>query len=167
MPYNHASTLWPTDGDCFFRDREIRPLRQSGPHCVSTVLAMLTSQTPETFQRKMNTQDPISWSTKLSEFGMKLAYCSTDVRKLRFYLPELIRLDDLFTLSYYSPNDTSILKDPDDKGWVCSSHIVILHRSRILDPASGQSVNANDHYCVDHFTKRIFRVVALDCPRGL
>jgi len=128
---------------------------------------MLTAQTPATFQGKMNTQDRVSWSTALSEFGMKLAYCPTDVRKLRFYLPELLRLDDLFTLSYYSPCDESILDDPNDEGWVCGSHIVILHRSQVIDPASGRSVEVNAHHCGDHFTKRIFRVVPVDCPRGL
>lgn len=167
MPYDHASNLWPTDGDCFFRDRDVSPIRQYGLHCVSTVLAMLTSQSPETFQGRMNTQDPVSWSAALSDYGMKLAYCPTDVRKLCFYLPELIRLDDLFTLSYYSPIDHSILDDPDENGWVCGSHIVILHRSRILDPASGRSCDAWGHDCGNHFTKRVFRVVPLACPRGL
>lgn len=167
MPYNYASKLWPTDSDSFFRDRSIAPQQQIGPHCVSTVLAMLTAQTPETFQGRINTQDPVSWSVALSEFGLKLAYCPTDVRKLRFYLPELIRLDDLFTLSYYSPNDATILKDPDHNGWVCGSHIVILHRDKIVDPATGQSVHALSHSCGDRYTKRIFRVVPLDCPRGL
>ena len=167
MPYNHTSTLWPTDGDCFYRSRDINPLQQSGPHCVSTVLAMLTAQTAEIFQGRINTQDPASWSLALSGFGLKLAYCPTDVRKLQFYLPELIRLDDLFTLSYYSPVDDSILNDPDENGWVCGSHIVILHRSQILDPAIGRTVNAKNHHCSNHFTKRVFRVVPSDCQRGL
>lgn len=167
MPFDSTSTLWPTADDAFFRNRVVTPIQQYGPHCVSTVLAMLTSQTPETFQGRVNTQDPVSWSAALAAYGMKLAYCPTDVRKLRHYLPELLRLDDLFTLSYYSPTDASLLNDPNTEGWVCSSHIVILHRSQILDPASGTPVNALEHSCSDHFTKRIFRVVPQDSPRGL
>ncbi len=70
---------------------------------------------------------------------MKLAYCPTDVRKIRFYVPELLALDDLFTLSYYTPPDSrSILADPGEDGWVCGSHIVVLHRDEVLDPASGR-----------------------------
>ncbi len=167
MPYNKASAIWPNDDDCFFRDREIRRLRQSGPHCVSTVLAMLTDQVPEVFQGTVNTQDPVSWSAALRDFGLKLAYCPTDVRKLRYYLPDLLKLDDLFTLSYYSPTDSTILADPNSNGWICGSHIVILHRSNIIDPATGSCVNIGDHDCVNHFTKRIFRVVPADHERGL
>jgi hypothetical protein len=98
---------------------------------------------------------------------MKLAYCPTDVRRLKFYLPELSKLEDLFTLSYYSPTDHSILDDPNDDGWVCGSHIVILHGKKIIDPALGNAMHYEDHHCRERFTKRIFRVVPLHCPRGL
>lgn len=172
MSYDKASNLWPNKSASFFRSLSINPLLQDGPTCVSTVLAMLSGQTPRFFQGKINTQDPVSWSAALAEFGMKLAYCPTDVRRLKFYLEELKELDDLFTLSYYSPNTDlpekdAILKDPDDKGWICSSHIVILHRDKIIDPQFGKAVEASEHHCGERFTKRIFRVVPVDCARGL
>ncbi len=116
----------------------------------------------------MNTQDPASWSEALKPYGMKLAYCPMDARRLKFYLPELLALDDLFTLSYYSPADGSeILKDPNGNGWVCGSHIVLLHRSLIYDPARGDCLEAERHPCGEKFTKRIFRVVPAGHPRGL
>src|ERR1700733_10134819 len=124
--YDLNATLWPNKDECFFRDRDIWPILQTGPHCVSTTLAMLTRKTPEDFHGKMNTQDPSSWSQVLQLYGMKLAYCPMDVRKLKFYM------DDLFTLSYYTSLDPEdILGDPDSKGWVTGSHIVILHRNKI------------------------------------
>lgn len=165
--YNRHTTLW-NKGEQFYRDREIRPLLQNGPRCVSTTLAMLTGQKPQEFQGKMNTQDPSSWSEVLKPYGLKLAYCPTDVRKLKFYMDELIALDDLFTLSFYTTDDAkAILADPDASGWVTGSHILILHRDQILDPATGNRTPAKEHYCNDHHTKRIFRVVPSNHFRGL
>ena len=168
MPYDAISPLWPQSNEPFFRDRTFEPIRQSGPHCVSTVLAMLTGTSPETFQGKINTQDPVSWSEALRQWGMKLAYCPADVRKLKYYMKELVALDDLFTLSYYTTNDPSaILGKPDSRGWITGSHIVILHRSKILDPQSGRETEAFEHECNKYHTKRIFRVVPADHSRGL
>jgi len=166
--YNLNATLWRKHDDCFFRALDIRPIRQRGPACVSTTLAMLTGKLPEDFQGKMNTQDPSSWSEVLQPYGMKLAYCPSDVRKLKFYMNELIAMDDLFTLSYYSSVDPKdILGDPDSAGWITGSHIVILHRDKIIDPATGTATPALEHYCNEHHTKRIFRVVSSDHIRGL
>lgn len=168
MPFNKKSALWQDTQEHFFRDTAIRPVKQIGPHCVSTVLAMLTGRDPVYFQNdSLNTQDPVSWSGVLNPFGMKLAYCPFDVRKIKFYMDELIRLDDLFLLCYYSPIGPEILKDPDENGWVCSSHVVILHRDKILDPMRGDMVSAKEHDCNGHHTKRLFRVVPADHPRGL
>jgi hypothetical protein len=166
--YDQNATLWENKDECFFRHHDIRPIRQTGPHCVSTTLAMLTGKTPENFQGKMNTQDPSSWSKVLQPYGMKLAYCPMDARKLKFYMDELVAMDDLFTLSYYTSLDSEdILGDPDSKGWVTGSHIVILHRDKILDPATGTAIPAREHYCNNYHTKRIFRIVSSDHIRGL
>lgn len=116
----------------------------------------------------MNTQDPVSWSVALRDSGLKLAYCPTDARKLMSYLPELLGIDDLFTLSFYTPRDPGdVLRDPDERGWVCGSHIVIMHRAIILDPASGTLSDANSHPCCNMHTKRIFRVVPTAHERGI
>jgi hypothetical protein len=169
MPYNTSTQLWPDTSETFFRDRQIRPIEQEGPHCVSTVLAMLSGTQPERFQGLINTQDPSSWSAALLEYGLKLAYCPTDLRKMRFYLSELEALNDLFTVSYYTPSDPeSIFKDPREKdGWVCGSHIVIMQGHEVIDPALGGRVGASIHRCMDRFTKRIFRVVPAGHHRGL
>ena len=168
MPYNHNSHLWPNGSEAFFRDVTLRPQLQEGPHCVSTSLAILTGSTPEKFQGIVNTQDPLSWSDKLKDWGMKLAYCPTDVRKLRFYMDELIQIDDLFTLSYYTTTDKDrLLADPNERGWITGSHIVVLHRDMILDPARGDITQALEHHCSGYHTKRIFRVVPADYPRGI
>jgi len=168
MPFDLVSHLWPDLKEGFFRDRELRAIRQKGPHCVSTSLAILTGASPEQFQGAVNTQDPISWSDKIKEWGMQFAYCPSDARKLRFYIPELIELDDLFTLSYYTTLDgDTILRDPNNRGWVCGSHIVVMHRDKILDPASGTVTSANQHPCNNYHTKRIFRVVPVGYHRSL
>ncbi len=100
MPFDTNSLLWNGQPENYFRNRSIQPIEQDGSHCVSTVLAMLTGATPERFQGVVNTQDPVSWSESLNEYGLKLAYCPSDNRKVKFYLPELVALNDLFTISY-------------------------------------------------------------------
>jgi len=168
MGYSKNSHLWPEAGEVFFREHVITPLCQSGPHCVATCLAMLTGACPEQFIDKVNTQDPVAWSEALQAYGMKLAYCPTDARKLKFYSEELLAIDDLFTISYYTTVDASrILRDPDENGWVCGSHIVILHRGMIYDPATGKVASLLEHQGQECHTKRIFRVVSRDSARGL
>ncbi len=168
MPYDATCLLWPREEEAFFRARTFSPIKQSGPHCVSTVLAILTGDSPEFFQGRINTQDPISWSEELRRWGMKLAYCPTDIRKLKHYMEELVRLDDLFTLSYYcQTTKKALLGEPDEKGWLTDSHIVVLHRRVILDPMTGKAVDAFQHECNSRHTKRIFRVIPSAHPRGL
>jgi hypothetical protein len=99
---------------------------------------------------------------------MKLAFCPTDCRRLEHYLEELLALDDLFTLSYYSPTEPeAFCAEPNERGMVCGSHIVLLHRDQILDPATGSRCAVRDHRGMKHYTKRIFRVVPVTHSRGL
>ncbi len=168
MHYDTKSHIWPCTDEVFFREKIFCAARQRGPHCVSTVLAILTGKAPSKYQGSVNTQDPVSWSAALHEAGMKLAYCPTDCRKLKHYMDELVRLDDLFTLSYYTALDhDTILGEPDQSGWITGSHIVILHRNAIIDPVSGTATIARSHSCNEHHTKRVFRVVPKDHARGL
>jgi hypothetical protein len=166
--HDSHSKLWRGEGAPFFREQSFTPRRQDGPHCVSTVLAMLTNVEPQEIRPRINTQDPVSWSDFLLDHGMKLAFCPTDCRRLQHYLDELLALDDLFTLSYFSPTEPeAICADPDERGWVCGSHIVLLHRDQILDPATGSRCDAREHYGMMHYTKRIFRVVPAEHRRGM
>lgn len=168
MPFSRTSSLWPNASDEFFRERTFEPVRQSGPHCVSTALAILTGASPELFQGSVNTQDPRSWSEALHDYGMKLAFCPTDVRKLKFYVDELLSIDDLFTLSFFTPaSSDEILADPNGDGWVCGSHVVVLHRGLVLDPASGDVSGLRDFARAECHTKRIFRVVPASYLGGL
>jgi hypothetical protein len=168
MPYDNNCHLWPNTEDSFFRNIKIQPIHQKGPHCVSTVLAMLSGSEPEDFQGVVNTQDPVSWSEALQKFGMKLAYCPTDARKLKYYMTELLELNDLFTISYYTTTDRDmILGDPSSDGWVCGSHIVIMHKDKIFDPQYGRVADAASHISNGYHTKRIFRVVPVAVTRGL
>jgi hypothetical protein len=161
--------VWPAgEGEHYFRELVIQPLRQRGPTCVSTCLAMLTGKRPEDFQGNINTQDPVSWSAALQQYGMKLAYCPHDVRKLKFYIDELIALDDLFALSFYTTLDPAeLLADADSTGFVTQSHFILLHRDKIYDSQKFQYVPVREHRCVNYHTKRIFRVLPVTHARGL
>jgi hypothetical protein len=107
MPSDFRCSLWPNREENFFRNRLIEPIMKSSLTCVSTALGSLTGIGPEYFLHlqkigKLNTEDPVSWSEALKLFEMKLAYLPFDARKLRFYMAQLVSLDDLFLLSYYS-----------------------------------------------------------------
>ncbi len=169
MSYDRNSRLWTNEEENFFRNKKIFPQIQEGSHCVSTTLAILTGEKPEYFQKVINTQDPVSWSEALKPFGMRLAYCPFDVRKIKWYIDELISYDDLFLLSYYSRrcNGERILSDPNTEGWICGSHIVTLHRDKIIDSKIGKAVDAKEHESMEAHTKRIFRVVPVDHERGI
>ena len=168
MPYDAHSVLWPEQGEAFFREQVFVPQQQVGPHCVATTLAMLTVQTPDIFMGNINTQNPATWSDALAPWQMQLAYCPTDVRKVKFYIDELLHIDDLFTISYYTTLDAArILADPNERGWVTGSHVVLLHRAYILDPANGTRMLARAHHGLEFHTKRIFRVVPSGYQRRL
>jgi hypothetical protein len=129
---------------------------------------MLTNEPQRSYIDVVNTQDPVAWSEALKAHQMKLAYCPTDVRKLKFYLSELAGYNDLFLVCYYTPTDPHrVLEDPDENGWVCGSHLVILHQREIYDPAKGEAMVHEVHRCNTKHTKRIFRVVPLDFQRGI
>lgn len=161
--------VWPAnDKEHYFRDIAIESLVQRGPTCVSNCLAMITGKRPEDFQGNINTQDPVSWSAALQTHGKKLAYCPHDVRKLKFYIDELIALDDLFVLSFYTTLDSDeLLGDADRTGYVTQSHLIVLHRDKIYDSTQFGWEAARNHHCVDYHTKRIFRVLPATHTRGL
>jgi hypothetical protein len=168
MSYDKYALLWKDQDERFFQDQIIIPVKQPGPHCVSTALAMLSGKKPKYFMERINTENPVTWSRALRKWEMKLAFTPFDIRKLMFYMEELIGYDDLFLLSYYAaPDPVEILAAPNDDGWICRSHIVILHRDKIYDPGTGSVEDAQSHQCSNFHTKRIFRVVPMSHPLGL
>ena len=155
----------------FFTDIGIKHDRQIGPSCVATTLAMIARTTgadvtPGDFKKITNSQSPHSWSNALKPYGMQLAYCNHDLRRIEHYIDELVEHDDLFFLCFYSVNPPS---DPDERGKLCTAHIVTLHKDTIYDTAkhssSGGVIAAKDYARLERQTKRIFRVVPLGHPR--
>ena len=85
---NHAS---------YFDDLKLEHLRQIGPSCVATTLCMVARATgadvtPEYFKARTNSQSPYSWSEALKPFGMQLAYCNHDQRRIEYIIDELKQL---------------------------------------------------------------------------
>lgn len=170
MPdFDHASGLWPaTAPERYFQDLSLTHQKQIGGTCVSTGLSILTGQDPGLVRTRINTQDPVSWSYYLSGHGMKLAYCPTDLRRLKFFMPELLAIDDLFAIGIYSPEDARIIgRDPDRNGWICGSHFILLHRATFYDTALEAPIGVADYGRCESYVKRIFRVLPVDHVRGL
>ena len=173
---NASAPLWNSSaGDephgPFFPEVVIEHIKQIGPSCVATTLAMIARTTgadvsPDDFKGITNSQSPHSWSNALKPYGMQLAYCNHDLRRIEHYIEELVELNDLFFLSFYSVNPPS---DPDGNGKLCTAHIVTMHNGTIYDTAkhsgSGGVVLANEYERLERQTKRIFRVVPLGHPR--
>jgi len=157
--------------DQFFADINLNHDRQIGPSCVATTLAMIARTTGaevtvEEIKEVTNSQSPHTWSNALKPYGMQLAYCNNDLRRIENYIDELVEHDDLFLLSFYSIDPPS---DPDENGKLCTAHIVTLHKDTIYDTAknssSGGIIAAQDYARLERQTKRIFRVVPLGYPR--
>ncbi len=174
---NPSAPLWDVDKEGepvgpFFRDLQLKHIAQSGPSCVPTTLSMIANATgadvrPEDFMPIINSQSPHTWSKSLEKYGLQLAYCNQDLRRLDYYIDELVDYDDLFLISFYSVDPPS---DPDDNGKLCTSHIVTLHRNQIFDTAKkGSSAVsfAKQYSRLSRQTKRIFRVVPRGHPRCL
>ena len=122
---------------------ELDHIKQIGPTCVPTTLAMLARSTgadvkPEDFMPIINSQSPHSWSKALEQYGMQLAYCNNDLRRLEYYIDELVQHDDLFLLCFYSQDPPF---DPDINGKLCTAHIVTLHKDVIIDTAKKNKIN--------------------------
>lgn len=172
---DYRSSLWRDRSGPFFRDIILKHRRQKGPTCVSTCLSILTGLKPEEFQRPkndVNTDCPVSWSDALQPYGMKLAFCPIDCRRLKYYLPELIEHDDLFALCFYCSDGPDILQEPDEDGRIVGSHIILLHRSLIYDSCKSAPLPLDDFTyggvpLGELYTKRIFRIVSADYHRGL
>jgi hypothetical protein len=63
---------------------------------------MLMEKKPKDCRSKMRTQAPSSWSQVLQPYEMKLAYCPIDVHQLKFYMKEVVAVDGIFILNYYT-----------------------------------------------------------------
>lgn len=171
MEYDLASTLWTEAGDeakFWFRDLVLTHRRQVGGSCVSTGLSLLTGQAPTEVRDRINTQDPVSWSRYLQPHGFKLAYCPTDLRRLKHYVDDLLALDGLFVICTYRPgNPLQIGEEPDEDGWICRSHFVLLHRDKVYDTRFEHPVKLEDYLDASRYVKRLFRVVPAWHARGL
>ena len=166
--FDHSSALWSSPEPAFFHHLRLTPRVQVGGSCVPTGLSLLTREEPLEVRAHVNTQDPVSWSRYLQRHGMKLAYCSTDLRRLRYYVDELLAHDDLFTVSIYSPSSANqIGLPPDESGWICGSHFLLVHRDMVYDTQFDTPIPLSKYEYLDRYVKRMFRVVPADHPRGL
>ena len=173
---NPTAPLWyassgSEDDAPFFDDLKLQHVRQVGPSCVATTLSMVANATgakttPEDFKAVTNSQAPHTWSEALKPYGMQLAYCNHDLRRLAYFVDELVELNDLFFLCFYSEDPPS---DPNASGKLCTAHIVTMHRGTVYDTAKaahfGGVCHAHDYSRLERQTKRIFRVVPLHHPR--
>ncbi len=167
---NPSAPLWYGTNETFFEDFELKHILQKGPSCVPTTLAMIARATGaevtiSDMKEAINTQAPHTWSNALKPFGLQLAYCNNDARSISYFIDELVGLNDLFLLSFYSSEPP---KGPDSNGKLCTAHIVTLHKDEIIDTAKRDGTcKAHDYSRLANRCKRIFRVVPLGHERCL
>ncbi|CAF1404661.1 unnamed protein product [Adineta ricciae] len=81
---------------------------------------------------------------------------------------ELIGLDDLFALNFYTAsNPEDIFGNAYHTAFVTQSDLIMLHRDKIYHSTRHQYVPARDHRCVNYHTKYIFQVPSATHDRGL
>ncbi len=166
--YPYASCWFPCEAAPLFPNLNIEHRTQIGGTCVSTGLSLLRKEEPGEIRNKINTQYPVSWSKYLNGHQMKLAYCSTDFRRLHYYVDELLAHNDLFTISTYSPSEPGeIGSDPNNEGWICGSHFFVLHRDTVYDTRFKSPVALKEYRDLNRYVKRLFRVVPCNHARGL
>ena len=164
----HPPPLWPDESQRFFPSFVIHSTVVPGCFSIASIIASLTGGELEAIMDRIQANDPRSWSMVLQEFGMKLAFCPTDVRRVIHYLDELVALNDVFILTFYTPErPPRILAEPDNLGWVCGMHSVLVVRDMIYDPYLDVRQRIYAHHCRHFHTKSIFRVVPARCPRGI
>ena len=164
----HPPPLWPDSSQRFFPSLQLNSSPVPGTFSIASIISSLTGADLETIMDQVEANDPLSWSLVLSEFGMKLAYCPTDVRRVIHYLDELVKLNDVFIVSFYTPErPPRILAEPDNLGWVCGMHSVLILRDMVYDPYLDVRQSIYAHHSRHFHTKSIFRVVSADCERGL
>ena len=168
-----TSKIWDSSDESYFHGIDITHKQQFGPSCVATTLSLIVESfgftaKPDYFKVRTNSQSPQSWSDSLKEFGLQLAYCNTDVRRLSYLVDELKSYNDLFLVSFYSidpPFDTDV------NGKLCTAHIVTLHNDTIYDTAKpskhGGVCKIGNYSRLDRPVKRIFRVLPLGHKRCL
>ena len=169
MEYDFKGSLW-TDASFPNTARHIELIHrvQIGGSCVSTGLSLITHEGPEDIRRQINSQSPMSWSDYLQPFGWKLAYCNTDLRCLDYFVDELLHWDDLFVVCTYSPLSAQVIgEDPNEDGWICGSHFMLLQGDMVYDTRFSDPVALIEHQDLRRYVKRIFRVVQVEHPRGL
>ena len=115
---NATAPLWYEGGQGenshgpFFEALSMEHVKQVGPSCVATTLSMVANATgantsPEDFKAVTNSQAPHTWSEALKPYGLQLAYCNNDVRRLAYFVDELVAYDDLFWLTVTTRSSTS------------------------------------------------------------
>lgn len=169
MEFDAFGTLWPDHNpEGFARHLTLTHQRQIGGTCVPTGLAVISGEPVATIRRQVNTQSPSNWSDYLAQHGWRLAYCNTDFRRLKHYLPELIAHDDVFVLCTYSSTDPyEIGQEPDEEGWVCGSHFFLLQGDTIYDTRYSQPMPVALYVDRERYVKRIFRLVPSDYQRAI
>ena len=170
---NSTCEIWDCSDESYFDTININHKQQVGPSCVATTLSLIVESfgftaKPDYFKARTNSQSPQSWSDSLKEFGLQLAYCNTDVRRLSYLVDELKSYNDLFLISFYSQDPPF---DTDVNGKLCTAHIVTLHNDTIYDTAkpssSGGVCKIGSYSRLDRPVKRIFRVLPLGHERCL
>ena len=157
----------------YFDDLKLKHLRQIGPSCVATTLCMVAKATgadvtPEYFKSRTNSQSPYSWSEALKPFGMQLAYCNHDQRRIEYIIDELKQLNDLFFVASTRLIHQVTLMKMANCVQHTSSRCMVQHSMILRNHADNGGVcDASDYSRLERQAKRIFRVVPVGHPRCL
>lgn len=148
------------DGTRYYDDLEVLHLKQVVNACVPTSIASVVGEDPSIFYKTMNNCCPISWSKHLKSFGMKLKVQNATFRPFAKLLEDLKKTGYLYLVGVYC-GQLRHIEQHARKGTTCPSHMFVVHKGKVYDPAQSEKIDAAPHYA-EHWVKRLFRVVPLD-----
>lgn len=157
--FEPRATTRLSNSECLFTNPGMNIIMQKQERgaCVPTCLAAIAGVQPSQFY-DVDSQDPRTWSSALLPYGVRLEYCPNDSRAVRHYHDELSK--GLWLVGYYL--DYPVPLNPDEHGWLCGSHLVVVHAGCVYDPSSDYLCSLGAHISSGRPTKRIFRVVPID-----
>ena len=149
MQLSKRASLWPSREDCFFKDSKLNS-KKLGEISVFKLLATLTDAKQEFFKERMNKYYPIDLFNAFMWLGFRVVPCLTYNPSLKFYIDELIKLNDLFVIIYFTNKSVG-------KGLIRNGRVTVLFRDRLYLADGSRSIQMKE--CPDKQLIGIYRIV--------
>jgi len=160
MSLKKQSTEERPGKEIFFHNKNFVPAQHDSCSAAAAALATICCCNVWDMENRIVPSNPRTWLLALQDFGLNLEYWTTWLCEMRWFMSDLLMVDDLFLLCYYTTVSPDEVMAFESQGMTTECfHIVILHRCAIIDPVLGECESAFLHPCNGMLARWIFRVV--------